>query len=149
MTDIPSLLVPDAPDSPDALDRVRADFARQGVLRMFGAEMVRLEPGQVDIALLFRPELGQHHGFFHGGVVATLLDVACGMAALSLMPAGQGVVSAEFKLNFLAPAQGERLVAQGRVVKSGRTLSVCTGQAYVGNRHVALMQATMASVPQA
>lgn len=132
----------------DPLDRVRADLGRQGVLRLFGAELLHLQPGEVDLGVAFRDDLGQHHGFFHGGVLATLLDVACGMAALSLMLPGQGVVSAEFKLNFLQPARGERLVAQGRVVRAGRLLSVCTGNAYVGGRHVALMQATMAGVPQ-
>ena len=132
----------------DPLDRVRADLARQGVLALFGAELAHLAPGAVDLAVDFRDALGQHHGFFHGGVLAALLDVACGMAALSLMPPGQGVVSAEFKLNFLQPARGPRLVAQGRVVRAGRLLTVCTGNAYVGEKHVALMQATMASVPQ-
>ena len=136
----------DAP--PDPLHRVRADLARNGILRLFGAEVAHLQVGEVDLALAFRDEVGQHHGFFHGGVLATLLDVACGMAALSLMTPGQGVVSAEFKVNFLQPAQGPRLLVQGRVVRTGRLLSVCTGSAYVGERHVALMQATMASVPQ-
>lgn len=132
----------------DPLARVRADFERQGVLRLFGATLDHLQPGEVDVAVPFRADLAQHHGFFHGGVLATLLDVACGMAALSLMPPGQGVVSAEFKLNFLQPARGGRLVAQGRVVRAGRLLSVCTGNAYVDGKHVALMQATMAAVPQ-
>ncbi len=117
-------------------------------MRLLGAEIVHLASGEVDIALAFRDEVGQHHGFFHGGVLAAVMDTACGLAALSLMAAGQGVVSAEFKLNFLAPAKGDRLIAQGRVVKSGRLLSVCTGEARVGGRLVALMQATMCAVPQ-
>ncbi len=117
-------------------------------MRHLGGTIVHLAPGEVDIALPFRDEVGQQHGFFHGGIVATILDTACGLAALSLLPDGQGVVTAEFKLNFLAPARGDRVVAQGRVVKSGRLLSVCTGEARVEGRLVALMQATMCAVPQ-
>lgn len=132
----------------DPLARVRADFDRQGVLRLFGATLDHVQPGAVDISVPFRADLAQHHGHFHGGVLATLLDVACGMAALSLMPPGQGVVSAEFKLNFLQPARGQALVAQGRVVRAGRLLTVCAGNAYADGKHVALMQATMAGVPQ-
>ncbi len=133
----------------DGLNRVREDFGKQGAMTLLGASIVHLAPGEVDLALPYRDAVGQHHGFFHGGVLAALLDTACGLAALSLMAAGQGVVSAEFKLNFLAPARGERVVAQGRVVKAGRLLSVCVGNAHVdGTRHVALMQATMCTVPQ-
>ena len=115
-----------------------------------GASLEHVAAGEIDIALMFRPEVSQHHGFFHGGVIATLLDVACGFAALTLMEPEQEVLTAEFKLNFLAPAKGERLVARGRLVRPGRLLSVCTGEAHCetlgGSRHVALMQATMAAV---
>ena len=132
------------------MDRITEAFARQGALHLMGATLEHVAPGAVDIALAFRPEVSQHHGFFHGGVIATLLDVACGFAALTRMEPEQEVLSAEFKLNFLNPARGSRLVARGRVVKPGRLLSVCTGNAYCetpeGELHVALMQATMASV---
>ena len=132
------------------MERVRLDFERQGALRLLGATLERVEPGAVEIAVRYRAEVAQHHGFFHGGVVATLLDVACGFAALTRMEADQEVLTAEFKVNFLAPAQGSMLVARGRVVKAGRLLSVCSGEAFCrgeeGERQVALMQATMAAV---
>ncbi len=127
---------------------VRLDFARQGAMALFGAALTHVAPGEVDIALPFRDAVGQHHGFFHGGIVAAILDTACGLAALSLMPDEAGVVSAEFKLNFLAPARGSLVIAAGRVVKSGRLLSVCTGEARVEGKLVALMQATMCAVPR-
>ena len=114
-----------------------------------GAVIVHLTPGEVAIALPFRAEVGQHHGLFHGGVIATVLDVACGLAALTRMAPGHSVVSAEFKLNFLAPARGASLVARGRVVRAGRLLTICTGDAFVDDdRHVALMQATMCAIPE-
>ena len=130
------------------MNDIQAVFARQGAMRHLGITIDRVAAGQVDLVCPFRDEVGQHHGYFHGGVVAAMLDVACGMAALTLMPAGQGVVSAEFKLNFLIPARGPLLRAEGRVVRAGRLLTVCTAYALVDGRQVALMQATMASVPQ-
>lgn len=126
--------------------RVEANFASQGALRLLGARLDRVDLGAVDAVLPFRPELGQHLGFFHGGIIATMLDVACGMAALTHMDAGHEVLTAEFKLNYLAPAQDGILLAQGRVVRAGRVLTVCTGQAWVGERQVALIQATMTAV---
>ncbi len=133
------------------MDRIEQAFRQQGALHLMGATLDHVGPGETDIGLTFRPEVSQHYGFFHGGVVATLLDVACGFAALTRMEPEQEVLSAEFKLNFLAPAIGPRLVARGRLIKPGRLLSVCTGNAYcIGEdgveRHVALMQATMAAV---
>jgi uncharacterized protein (TIGR00369 family) len=131
---------------PTLEERARRHVARQGALALLGAELAEVGGGEVALALPFRPEVAQHFGFFHGGVVATMLDNACGTAAVLAVPPEQDVVSAEFKLNFLAPAQGPLLVARGRVVKAGRTLLVCQGVAYVGEREVALMQATMMAV---
>jgi uncharacterized protein (TIGR00369 family) len=132
------------------MDRIHEAFRHQGPLHLMGATLVHVAPGEVDIALPFRPEVAQHHGFFHGGVIATVLDVACGFAALTRMEPEQEVLTAEFKLNFLAPARGESLVARGRVVKHGRLLSVCTGGAFSTSggqeQPVALMQATMIGV---
>lgn len=138
------------PRDPEYAARVRRSFGRQGAMRLMGAELSRVEPGEVEIASPFRPEVSQQHGFFHGGVVAALLDSACGYAALSLMAPGAAVLTAEFKINFLAPARPGVLLARGRVVRPGRTLLVCLGRAYVrdeaGETEVALTTATMAAV---
>ena len=105
--------------------RVRASFARQQVMAFIGAEMTRVEPGLVEIALPFRPELTQQHGFFHAGITSTIADSAGGYAGYTLFPADASVLTVEYKMNLLAPADGERLVATGRVVKPGRNLTVC------------------------
>jgi uncharacterized protein (TIGR00369 family) len=115
--------------APDFVQRVRESFARQPAMRLIGAELVRVEAGEVEIVLPFRPEIAQQHGFVHAGIVGTALDSACGYAALSTMPAGTGVLTIEFKLNCLAPAAGERLRLVGRVRKAGRTIVVAEGDA--------------------
>ncbi len=116
---------PFAPKNPEFAARVRDGFARQGAMSLIGAELVRLEPGAADIEVPFRPELAQQHGYFHGGIVGMAADSAAGYAAFSLMPADSSVLSVEYKINFIAPAEGERLIARGRVVKPGRTLVIC------------------------
>lgn len=129
---------------------VRGSFARQGLMGHLGAELTRVTPGEVEIQVPYAQQLTQQHGFFHAGVGTTVVDSACGYAALSLMPAGSEVLSVEFKTNLLAPARGERLVARARVVKSGRTITVCQGEVYgvEGDRetHCATMVATMIRV---
>ncbi|MDX2009146.1 MAG: PaaI family thioesterase [Myxococcaceae bacterium] len=114
--------------SPEA--RVRRSFERQRVMATFGVELLRVAPGEVDLRLPFRADLTQQHGFFHAGVIATVADSACGWAALTLMPEGAGVLSIEFKVNLLAPARGDAIVAKGRVVKAGRTISVVQGDVF-------------------
>jgi len=118
------------PRDPQWEARVRASFARQAFLKYLDVEIVHLAPGEVDLALPFRPELAQQHGFFHAGTTATIADTAAGYAALSLYPCGTGVLTVEFKVNLLNPAKGEQLVARGRVIKSGRTLTVCRADVY-------------------
>ena len=108
--------------------RVRASFEKQKIMRLLGATLTGVEPGQVEITLPFREELTQQHGFLHAGVVTTILDSACGYAALSVMPEGAGVLSIEFKVNLLAPAKGNTFIARGRVVRAGRTIVVCSGE---------------------
>lgn len=110
---------------PDFERRVRDSFARQGFLMHCGAVVERVAPGHVDVSVGRTAALTQQHGLFHGGLIATLADTAAGYAALSLMRPDAGVLSVEFKLNFIAPARGERLVARGRVLRPGRTLTVC------------------------
>jgi len=94
-------------------------------MRTLGARLSRIAPGEIDIALPYRDTLTQQHGFLHAGVVTAVLDSACGYAAFSLMPSGAGVLSVEFKVNLLAPAKGEVLIARARVLRAGRTISVC------------------------
>src|SRR3990170_813981 len=112
----------------DAERRIRASFGKQTFMRLLGAQIAPVAPGEVDIALPFRPDLVQQHGFLHAGVTAAIADSACGYAALSLMPADAAVLSVEYKVNMLAPAKGERFLARGRVIRSGRTVTVCRGE---------------------
>jgi uncharacterized protein (TIGR00369 family) len=109
-------------------ERVRASFAKQAFMATLGARLVRVAPGEVDIELPFDEKLVQQHGYLHAGVTTSIADSACGYAALSLMPDDAAVLSVEYKVNLLAPAKGRRFVAQGRVVKSGRTVSVVRGE---------------------
>jgi uncharacterized protein (TIGR00369 family) len=135
-----------APD-PDYAQRVRASFARQGAMVLIGAELIDLGPGRCTIALVPRPEISQQHGYVHAGIVSTLVDSAGGFAGFTLFPAGSSVLTVEFKLNLLAPATGDRIVAEGSVVKPGRTLAITRGEVYAeknGMRTlVALMQQTL------
>lgn len=96
-----------------------------------GAVLERVEPGRVEISLAFRPELSQQHGFFHAGVISTIADSAGGYAGFTLFPAEAGVLTVEFKIHLLAAADGERAIAVGEVIRSGRTLTVCRLDAWV------------------
>lgn len=128
-------------------DRVRTSFARQGAMAHIGAQLLVVEPGHCVIALPARPELMQQHGYIHAGMVSTIVDTAGGYAGYTLFPEDASVLTVEFKLNLLAPAQGERLVAAGFVVKPGRTLSITRGEVHAeqgGTRTlVAIMQQTL------
>jgi uncharacterized protein (TIGR00369 family) len=138
------------PHDPRYAERVRASFARQRFMQTLGATLDLVEPGEVHIGLVHRAELTQQHGYLHAGVLASVVDSACGYAALSLMEPGTEVLSIEFKINMLAPAKSERFVAIGRVLRSGRTITVCAGDAVAlgddGPVTVATMQATMIAV---
>jgi uncharacterized protein (TIGR00369 family) len=139
-------------DSKDAFadDRIRASFAKQGLMKTLGAELVKVGPGEVDIALEPRPEISQQHGFVHAGAVSAIADSAAGYAALSLMPKDRGVLTTEFKINLVAPAKGDRIVAHGKVVKAGRTLTLTQTEVISeekGHRRlVALFTATMMTI---
>lgn len=138
-------------ETAQALDaRIRDSFERQRVMRAFGAELTRVAPGEVEIAMDFRDDLTQQHGYLHAGVVATLLDSACGYAAYTLLPPQDDVVAVEFKTNFLRPATGQRLLVRGRVIRAGRSLTACSGDAYMlrdgAEVHVAVMQSTIMNV---
>ncbi len=139
-----------APRDPDFEARVRNSFVKQQFMATLGARLERVVPGEVVIALPFRADLTQQHGFLHAGVVTSVVDSACGYAALSVMEPGAAVLSVEFKVNLLAPAAGTSFLATGRVVRSGRTLVVCTGELRAMHDErdtvVALMQGTMMAV---
>jgi uncharacterized protein (TIGR00369 family) len=133
--------------------QVRDSLERQSFMRLLGAHAPVVEPGHVVIELPFRADLCQQNGYLHAGVVTSVADSACGYAALTLMPAGSDVLSVEFKVNLLSPARGEVFRADARVVRSGRTLTVCQAEVTaVAAGHadvsVALMQATMIARPQ-
>jgi len=130
--------------------RIRASFAKQGLMNTLGAFIASLSPGAVDIALAPKPAISQQHGFVHAGAVAAIADTAAGYAALSLMPPGAGVLTAEFKINLVAPATGDRIVARGRVVKAGRTLTLAqtdvVAEANGREKLIALLTATLMAI---
>jgi uncharacterized protein (TIGR00369 family) len=134
----------------DFESRIRASFDRQMVMQTIGASLSHIQAGEVRIKLPFRPNLTQQHGYLHAGVLGLIVDSACGYAAYTLMPADSEVLSVEYKINFLSPAQGQTFLAIGRVVKPGRTLTVCAGEAWAHAdaepKLVAAMQATMICV---
>ncbi len=117
------------------------------MMALIGAKLTRVEPGIVDVELPFSVSLTQHNGFLHGGTVATLGDTAAGYAAFSLIPADSDILTVEFKINYLAPAIGDRVVAQGRVIRNGRTLIVSQADLFAiegeDRKLVATMIATM------
>jgi uncharacterized protein (TIGR00369 family) len=118
------------PADPEFERRVRGSFARQPMMTTLGATLERVAPGEVDIRLPFRADLTQQHGFLHAGAMTSIVDSACGYAALTLMPAGAAVLSVEFKVNLIAPGKGESVLARGRVLKAGRTLTTCAGDVF-------------------
>ncbi|MFC0133316.1 phenylacetic acid degradation protein [Massilia eurypsychrophila] len=134
----------------DMHERISLSFNAQGLMATLGAELVSVAEGEVHIALPFSTHVAQQHGFVHAGAVTTIVDNACGYAALSMAPTGCEVVTAEFKVNFVRPAVGERFLAIGKVVNAGKLLTVCTGEvrALTGTewKVVAIMQATIATV---
>ncbi|HKN75534.1 MAG TPA: PaaI family thioesterase [Candidatus Acidoferrum sp.] len=127
--------------------RVRDSFERQGLMKHLGAELVSLEPGEAVIRVPFRGELTQQHGYFHAGVTGGIADSACGYAAYTLMPADSSVLTVEYKMNLLAPADGDELIARARVVRSGKTLKICTADVFVrkgaAEKHCAMMLSTI------
>ena len=134
---------PFEPRCADYAERVRGSFARQGAMQTLGASLGLLEPGAVDIELPWAQGLTQQHGFLHAGMVATALDSACGYAGFTLMGQDAAVLTIEFKINLLAPARGERFRMEGRVIKPGRTITVCEGRAFAIENHQEKLVATM------
>jgi uncharacterized protein (TIGR00369 family) len=139
-----------APTDPAIDRRIRDSFARMQAMATFGASLVAVRKGEIEIALPFSPSLTQQHGFVHAGIIAAIADTACGYAALTLMPDDAAVLTSEFKINLLSPAKGERFLAIGRVVRPGRRLMVCLGEVWAeeggSHKQVALMTASMMAV---
>jgi len=130
--------------------RVRASFAKQGLMGTLGATLCAVAPGLVEIALRPGPAISQQHGFVHAGAVSAIADSAAGYAALSLMSANRGVLTAEFKINLLAPAQGDLIIARGKVIKTGRTLTLAQAEVFSQiagqERLIAFLTATLMAI---
>ena len=134
--------------NPQFAEEIKASFAKQSIMELIGADLSLVEPGLIEIVMPYRSDLAQQHGYLHAGVVATIADSAAGYAAYSLMPAGSEVVSVEFKLNLLRPAQGKSFLARAEVIKPGRTLTVVRADVFATAANserelVATMQGTM------
>jgi uncharacterized protein (TIGR00369 family) len=145
--------MPHEPRNSSFADDIKQSFAKQTMMNLIGAELTRVEPGIVEISLPYRADMTQQHGYLHAGIVTTIADTASGYAAYSLMPPRAEVLSVEFKVNLLRPAQGEMFRALAEVVKSGRTLTVVRADVFGINRDgerelVATMLATMMCLQQ-
>jgi len=138
------------PRDPTFEARIRTSFAKQGLMSTLGASLLRITPGVVEIAMPAGPSITQQHGFIHAGAVAAIADTAAGYAALSLMAPGVGVLTTEFKINLVAPAAGERVIAKGRVIKAGRTLTLAQAEVVAvqsgEEKLVALLTATLMAI---
>src|SRR4051812_25536995 len=138
------------PSDPHFDQRVRASFDRQEAMKTIGAFLAAVEPGRVVIELPWARALTQQHGFLHAGMVATALDSACGYAAFTLMPADAAVLTIEYKINLLAPAQGELFRMEGQVIKPGRTITAAEGRAFATHdgkdKLIATMSCTLMAV---
>lgn len=131
------------PKNPDFRSIATDTFERQHAMRTLGISIARLEPGEVELAMVYSPDLTQQNGFVHAGIITAGLDSACGIAAFTLMPVGSDILTVEFKTNLLAPARGERFAFRATVVKPGRTLTVCEGRAYAEHDGIETLIATM------
>jgi uncharacterized protein (TIGR00369 family) len=131
-------------------DRVRSSFAKQGLMATLGATLEKVAPGRVEIALKPMPAITQQHGFVHAGAVSAIADSAAGYATMSLLPLDTSVLTTEFKINLIAPATGDRIVARGEVVKAGRTLTIAQTRVVAmtagTEKLVALLVATMMAI---
>jgi uncharacterized protein (TIGR00369 family) len=131
--------------------RVRESFARQMMMTTLGAELSAVGSGATEIRFPYAASLTQQHGYLHAGAVTTALDSACGYAALTVAPEGSEVLSVEFKVNLLAPGNGDWIVARAQLKRAGKKLAVCTGDAFAlgadGEKLIATMLATMIYVP--
>ena len=139
------------PKDPDFEAKVRESFGKQTAMQTLGAVMNRVVPGEAEIEMPYRADLTQQHGFIHGGIITAIVDSACGYAAFSLSAPETAVLTVEYKVNFVAPAKGDRLLARGEVVRPGATGTVCKGDVMVCDggeeKLVAFMLTTMMLMP--
>ncbi len=131
------------PRDPGATESVTSEFKKQEVMHTIGAKLSRASHGEVEIELPFKHTLTQQHGYIHGGIVTTIADSACGYAAWSVSPPKSEVLTVEYKVNFLSPANGTKLVARGRVIRKGKTLTVCAADVFTLANHTKRLVATM------
>src|SRR5262245_52351551 len=134
--------------NPAFADEVRRSFAKQEIMGLIGGELVRVEPGVVEITLPYRSDLTQQDAYVHAGIIAAIADTACGYAAYTLMPPESDVLAVEFKVNMLRPAKGETFLARADVIKPGRTLTVVRADVFATTGVeepllIATMQGTM------
>lgn len=129
-------------------EKIKQSFAKQGLMKTLNAQLAEVEKGRVKITCEFSEALTQQHGFFHAGVATSIVDSACGFAALTLMPENSEVLSVEFKINFMKPAKTDKLIAIGKILQSGKTLTICEGYVYDSTEEklLAKMTATMITV---
>ncbi len=126
--------MPNAPFLPKDehfVERIRASFERQQFMETIGAKLIRIEPGFCEIHVPYDSRLTQQHGFFHAGVVGTVADNAAGYAAFSLMAATSSILTVEFKLNLISPADGNLLIGRSTVLKNGKTLTICRSDVFI------------------
>ena len=121
----------DQPSTGSVTEAIAESFARQGLMCRLGAELLSVSPGEVDIRLPFSDGVSQQHGYFHAGAIASIADSAAGYAGLSMAPVGMTALAVEFKINLMRPGVGDAVVAKGRVLRSGRQLSVCTAEVFI------------------
>src|SRR5215813_133436 len=131
------------PKNPQFREIATDTFNQQRAMQTLGISIARLEPGEVDLAMEYRDDLTQQHGFVHAGIITAGLDNACGVAAFTLMPREAGILTVEFKTNLLAPARGARILFKAEVVKPGRTLTFCEAKAFAEHEGVTTLVATM------
>jgi uncharacterized protein (TIGR00369 family) len=141
------------PKDSEFAEKIHKSFAAQEVMKLIGARLIKIEPGEIEIKLPYRKDLTQQNGFLHAGITAAIADSACGYAAFSLMPAGTDVLTIEFKINLLSPAVGDYFVAQGRILRTGKALTVAAGDVFAVNSNekkpIATILATVMCVARA
>ncbi len=126
----------------DYEQKVRESFSRQAFMEHLNASLGVIKPGYCEISLPYKKELSQQHGYFHAGVIGTIADNCGGYAAYSLMPPSTSVLTVEYKLNLVSPGDGEQIIGRGRVLKSGRTLTICNVEVFAVKQGVEKLCAT-------
>ena len=119
------------PLDPDFENKIKESFSRQGFMDFIEAVITDIRPGYCEIRVPYKRELSQQHGFFHAGIIGTLADNSGGYAAFTLMPSDSSILTVEYKLNLMAPGDGELLISRAQVVKPGRTLTICRPEVFV------------------